>query len=178
MVKSATFSEDRKRRFDLVRDWREEIGAPDKTMLVAGLNPSKAGEKDDDPTVRKTVGFGRRWGFGRVVLVNLNPIVSTDPWKLPAWSGLDMQNRAITQAWVEMADLIVAAWGTQPRALSRKIALPELVYEFRQNVGERLLYCIGTTSQGYPKHPSRAPYTNFPAVWSGEPLDGSAGLEA
>lgn len=50
MIKSATFSEDRKRRFDLVRDWRDEIGAPDKTLLWGMLNPSRAGEVDDDPT--------------------------------------------------------------------------------------------------------------------------------
>src|SRR4051812_28327830 len=67
MERSATFSEDRSRRFELVRDWRDEIGAPQTTVLFGMLNPSKAGEHDDDPTVRKTIGFARRWGFGRVV---------------------------------------------------------------------------------------------------------------
>ena len=120
MIRSATFSEDRKRRFDLIRDWRDEIGAPDRTMLLCGLNPSKAGEKDDDPSVRKTVGFARRWGFGRVVLVNLNPIVSTDPRALPPWAGIDMLNRAIQQQWMGDADLVVAAWGSQ-RGGSREL---------------------------------------------------------
>jgi hypothetical protein len=110
MTRAATFSEDRKRRFDLVRDWRDETGAPDKTMLFAMLNSSTAGEKDDDPSVRKTVGFGRRWGFGRAVIVNLNPIVSTDPWALPPFNGIDMENRTIVQQWMGEADLVVAAW--------------------------------------------------------------------
>ncbi len=165
MIRSATFSEDRKRRFDLVRDWRDEIGAPDKTALFAMLNPSTAGEKEDDPTVRKVVGFARRWGYGRAVVVNLNPIVSTNPWALPPWSGIDIQNRAIVQRWLGEADLVVAAWGSQPRALCRKIALPDLVYLFRQTAPV-VLYCIGTTKHGDPLHPSRAPYTNNPVVWA------------
>ncbi len=164
MIRSATFSQDRKCRYDLVRDWRDEIGAPDKTLLLAGLNPSKAGEKEDDPTVRKSVGFARRWGFGRVVLVNLNPIVSTDPRDLPPWQGIDMQNRAIIQRWMGDADLVVAAWGNQPRGISRTIALPELVQLFRM-VAPVTLYCIGKTKRGDPLHPSRAAYTENPILW-------------
>lgn len=167
MKRDATFSEDRKRRFDLVRDWRDEIGAPDKTLLVAGLNPSKAGEKDDDPTVRKTVGFARRWGFGRVVLVNLSAIVSTDPWDLPYCNGIDIENRAIIQAWMSLADLVVAAWGCPSKALARKIAFPELVYMFRQ-IAPVDLYCIGETKSGDPLHPSRTAYTERPILWRAE----------
>jgi len=164
VTKSASFSADRKRRFELIRDWRDEIGAPDKTLLFAMLNPSKASEKDDDPTVRKTVGFSRRWGYGRVVVVNLNPIVSTDPWELPHFSGLDIENRAVIQQWMGEANLVVAAWGSQPSAVSRKIALPELVHLFRQTAPVDL-YCIGTTKCGAPLHPSRAPYTESPVLW-------------
>ena len=162
--RSATFSEDRKLRFDLVRDWRDEIGTPDKTVLFVMLNPSKAGEEADDPTVRKTVGFARRWGFGRVVLVNLTPIVSTNPCDLPPWRGIDMVNRAVQQRWMAVADLVVAAWGSQPNAICRQIALPELVYLFRQTAPVPL-YCIGTMRRGDPLHPSRAPYTMSPLLW-------------
>ena len=165
MKRDALFSDDRSRRFELIRDWRDEIGAPGKTALFVMLNPSKAGEKDDDPTVRKVVGFARRWGYGRVVVVNLIAIVSTDPWKLPHWSGIDMENRAVVQGWLGAADLVVAAWGNQPNGVSRTIALPELIYSFRQSAPVRL-YCIGTTKLGDPLHPSRAPYTTSPEVWA------------
>jgi hypothetical protein len=164
MTRSATFSEDRKRRFDLVRDWRDEAGAPDKTALFGMLNPSKAGEKDDDPSVRKVMGFGRRWGYGRVVLVNLNPIVSTDPWGLPPWNGIDMLNRAIIQRWMGEVDLVVAAWGSQPPGICRTIALPELIHVFR-TIAPVDLYCIGKTKKGEPLHPSRAPYSSSPELW-------------
>ena len=166
MIRSAVFSEDRLKRFELIRDWRDELHSPDKTALFAMLNPSKAGEKDDDPTVRKTVGFARRWGFGRVVLVNLIPIVSTDPWHLPPWKGIDMYNRAVIQEWMGKVDIVVAAWGSQPRAVAQTIALPELIYLFRQ-IAPVPLHCIGTTKTGAPLHPSRAPYTNKPELWTG-----------
>lgn len=164
MTKSATFSEDRSKRFDLIRDWRDEIGAPQKTMVLAMLNPSKAGEKDDDPTVRKGVGFARRWGFGRLVVVNLEPTVSTDPWELPSFRGIDMHNRAVIQGWIGEADTVVAAWGTQPPAICRRIALQELIYLFKQ-IAPVDLYCIGETAKGSPLHPSRAAYTMAPRLW-------------
>lgn len=165
MIKDATFSADGLRRFDLIRDWRDEIGAPDKTVLIAMLNPSKAGKEADDPTIRKNIGFARRWGFGRMVAVNLIPIVSTDPWGLPPWKGVDLENRAVIQSWMGIADMVVVAWGNQPSALCRTIALPEHVYLFKQIVPVPL-YCIGTTKRGDPLHPSRAPYTDAPVLWS------------
>ena len=133
MKRSATFSEDRTKRFELIRDWRDEIGAPGTTVLFVGLNPSKAGEKDDDPTVRKMVGFARRWGFGRVVVANLIAVVSTDPLGLPFWNGIDMANRSVLQQWMGEADLIVAAWGQLHKTLARRIALAEHIFMLRRN---------------------------------------------
>lgn len=166
MNRSAQFSQDRDRRFDLVRDWRDEIGAPNRTVLFAALNPSNAGERDDDPTARKMVGFGRRWGFGRMVAVNLDSHVSTDPAHLPHWKGIDPRNRAVMGRWLAEAHMVVAAWGCQPRSISRRIALPELVLDFSgmvEAVGLEL-YCIGTTKSGHPLHPSRAAYTLAPVL--------------
>lgn len=164
MIRSAKFSDDRSRRYELIRDWRDETGTPNKTILFGMLNPSKAGEEKDDPTVLKVVGFSRRWGYGRAVLVNLTPIVSTNPWDLPMWNGLDMLNRAIVQQWMGEADLVVAAWGSQPSAICRNIAFPELVYSFRMTAPVRL-WCIGINSKGDPLHPSRAAYTVAPIPW-------------
>jgi hypothetical protein len=175
MIRSATFSKDRSRRFELIRDFRDETGAPDKTVLFVMLNPSKAGEKEDDPTIRKTVGFARRWGYGRVAVVNLNPIVSTDPWALPPWVGIDTKNKAVIESWVILSDLVVVAWGSPPRAIGKTIELPELLYSFREiaQIQQIPLYCIGMTKRRDPLHPSRAPYTNGPKLWaSGPPAQG------
>lgn len=168
MKRSATFSEDRRKRFSLVRDWRDEIGAPDRTILWVMLNPSIAGEEADDPTIRKTIGFARRWGYGRNIVVNLNPWISTDPWGLPLWEGrAHCENFSHVERWANETDIIVAAWGTQPKDILRTIAFPELIYQFRLVTEERLVYCIGLTASGAPKHPSRAPYTNRPELFAG-----------
>ena len=97
-------------------------------------------------------------------MVNLNPIISTDPWALPYWNGTDPFNRALIEEYLPMADLVIAAWGAVHWSLSQKIALPELIYEFR-GIAQRDLFCIGTTKNGAPLHPCRAPYTDRPVLW-------------
>jgi hypothetical protein len=45
--------------------------------VFVGLNPSRADGQRDDPTLRRLVAFGRRWGFGRLEVVNLFGAVAT-----------------------------------------------------------------------------------------------------
>lgn len=162
MRRDAKFSKDRKRRFNLIRDWRDE-GVSKKLLTVnfIMLNPSVADEFEDDRTVCKCVEFGRRWGFTRAVITNLIPIVSTDPSRLPPRRGMDVENKAFLLRWIKRADLIVAAWGGQPTALARKIELMEHVRLLR-SLSAVQFYCIGTTKGGAPRHPSRAKYTKRP----------------
>lgn len=165
MHKSAEFSESRSERFELIRDWRDEIGAASaRTLLMIGFNPSKAGAEEDDPTIRKEIGFARRWGFGRLVAGNLIATVSTDPWLLPHWRGIDLRNRATLQGWMGVADLVVAAWGSIPKPLARKVGLSEYLYFLFESAPVDF-YCIGTTAKGDPMHPSRCAYTEAPKLW-------------
>jgi hypothetical protein len=71
----ATFSKDRRYRYRLWRSW----GDPELRCVFVGLNPSTADESNDDPTIRKCVGFAKLWGFGAVDVVNLFAFRSTDP---------------------------------------------------------------------------------------------------
>lgn len=130
-----------------------------------GLNPSKAGAEIDDMTVRKGVGFATRWGYNGIVFTNLTPTVSTDPWGLPPWSGLDPDNTAALSKWIDSAALLVAAWGSHHGAIERSIAMPELIYHVRKLASPAALYCIGETGRGSPAHPSRAAYTTAPVLW-------------
>jgi hypothetical protein len=134
-------------------------------VVLVGLNPSDAGADKDDMTIRKGVGFASRWGYDKLVMVNVNPIISTDPYGLPPWNGLDQENIRTLRHWVTVGDLVVAAWGSVPNSIARTIALPELIYAFK-GISSRTLYCIGRTKNGSPCHPSRVAYTAAPLIYA------------
>src|SRR5579859_5937119 len=78
MRAGATFSACRTYRYRLWRSW-EPRGS---RCVFVGLNPSTADESTDDATIRKCVGFAKRWGFGAIEVVNLFAyagVRSTDP---------------------------------------------------------------------------------------------------
>jgi hypothetical protein len=135
------------------------------TVNFLMLNPSVADAEKDDATIRKCMGFARRWGYTAIVVTNLIPIISTDPWKLPPWAGIEMKNRLHLKVWMHKADRVIFAWGSVPAALARTIGLAEHIYNVRRT-GSGNFYCIGRTSKGAPLHPSRAPYTAEPEVWT------------
>ena len=164
-MRDATFSADRKKRFELICDWSD--GQPQRTVNFAGLNPSIAGVGIDDMTVRKDIGFAKRWGFNRIVLTNLIADISTDPWGLPCWKGFDPENIKYLHGWANRADLFVACWGSQPKAIINRIALLEHVLHLKNNTFRRA-HCIGRTKSGHPSHPSRVAYTDEPVLlWDG-----------
>ncbi len=165
MKRDATFSDDRKRRFVLIRDWHDESPlTPIRTVNFIMLNPSVAGEVNDDLTITKCVGFSRKWGFTRLVVTNLIPLVSTDPKKLPRWTGTDSKNEVLLRKWMNGADMIVAAWGSQPRSHGEAIGLGQHVDRVL-SLAPSPIHCIGITKHGAPLHPSRAGYTDRPQRW-------------
>lgn len=164
MYRCASFSVDRTKRFELIRDWSNAL-EPEKTINFIGLNPSIADQQNDDPTVRKCIGFAKRWGYNRLIITNLIPTISTDPWKLPPWSGIDPTNRPFLLRWTHEAELVVVAWGNQPPALRRRIAIAEHILSLAELADPAPLYCIGTTKNGSPLHPSRTAYTDAPILW-------------
>jgi len=157
----AVFSLDRKKRFLLDRTWDRRL--PILPFMM--LNPSKAGERDGDMTITKCMGFGARWGFGGILVANLIATVSTDPFDLPPWSGLDPENQ---KHWERILrhDRVVLAWGSVPKSIRRSTAIAEHILKFREMAGDRKLYCIGYTVGGDPCHPSRHPYTRQMQEWA------------
>ena len=57
---------------------RRVFGSGPAVMFV-GLNPSTADEHRDDPTIRRCIGFAKRWGYGTVVVTNLYAWRATQP---------------------------------------------------------------------------------------------------
>jgi hypothetical protein len=106
----ATFDPTRTYRYQLTRTWDPD--GPRVNFLM--LNPSTADAFGLDPTVRRCVGFARRWGFGSLEVTNIFAFRATDPRVLvgqpePVGAGND---QAILDA-ARKADRVVAAWGVR-----------------------------------------------------------------
>lgn len=74
---SAIISECGAYRYRLERQWDGE--KPNVAFLV--LNPSTADASQDDPTIRRCIGFARYWGFGGLIVGN--PLPSAPPPRRP-----------------------------------------------------------------------------------------------
>ena len=70
----AIFSDCRKYRYRLWRKWDD---GPALAMLL--LNPSKAAEIENDPTIVRQSRRAKRLGFGRLVVINAYAFIATDP---------------------------------------------------------------------------------------------------
>lgn len=132
--------------------WRYRLGrrwADGPTLCWVMLNPSTADALEDDPTIRRCIGFARRDGYGAIDVINMCAYRATKP---EALLGLDYQTRTgphnrvhWTQA-TSAADRIVAAWGAWPDAHPSIERTP--FYADSDKV-----VCLGTTKSGAPKHP-------------------------
>jgi hypothetical protein len=130
-------------RYRLSRRWGG--GAP---MLFIGLNPSTANAEQDDPTIRRMVGFAKRDGLGAIEVVNLFAFRSTDPAKLDDVAdpvGPDNDDTILRAA--RGAAVVVAAWGAHRLVHFRSQVVLRLIAEYN-------VQCLGTTKNGgYPRHP-------------------------
>ena len=157
----ATFSPDRKHRYTLRRVWASEWTAdkglfpPPKASSFAafiGLNPSTADETQDDPTVRRCVGFAKRWGFGGMFMLNIFALRSTDPAGLYKFRDPvgPRNDHFITQvAKLPEVGIVIAAWGNHGALLSRGWDVIKMV----QGAGVLLMRFGPLTIPGQPRHP-------------------------
>lgn len=142
MKSGATFDSTGAYRYALWRVW--DAAKPRVTFIL--LNPSTADATHDDPTIRRCIGFGRAWGYGRLDVVNLFAYRATHPNVLKmATDPIGPENNAhIAQAAVEN-DSVVAAWGNHGQWLERGQQVLRML--------NRTIYCLGITQQGQPRHP-------------------------
>jgi hypothetical protein len=154
-TQAAEFSSCRNYRYTLHRDW-----ADGQCVGFLMFNPSTADETIDDPTIRKCRGFAERWGYGRMVIVNLFSIRGTDPKIVGRVSDPvgPLNNYHITEATKDCREL-VCAWGCgghMKGALQRRPrAVLELLEEKRFSMP---ITCLGYSKDGSPRHPLMLAY--------------------
>lgn len=184
----AQFSDDRTRRYVLIRRWKHaldpvDLENPNDRMPLTWvmLNPSTAGAADDDATIRKCVGYAKRWGYGGIRVLNLFDLIATDPavlrtdphpnsrtndqvwrdWLLPAVAGgwgLPELKPDVVVGWGDGANMPVA--GHAGVLLDRERWAAGL---FEQAGIEPM--CLGVTRAGQPLHPGRTSYDLERVPW-------------
>lgn len=161
----ATFNAERTKRYHL---WRtlDGRGRPEQRVVFVMLNPSTADEEEDDPTLRVCMGYGSRWGYGRLDVVNLHGWITPKPAELRRKvreSGFldEPDNLAHVLRVVEGAGLVVCAWGPNGAFLNRDIAVCKRLTD----AGTRL-HVLELTKNGHPHHPLRLRSTLAPSPWA------------
>jgi hypothetical protein len=135
-------------RYLLERGVASTLKAP---LLVCMLNPSTADATQNDPTIRRCLGFAQREGRNLQV-INLYALRSTNPAKL--WSHLDPvgpENDDYLRWATRAGREVVCAWGGN----ARQDRVDQVVAIFRSNKAN--LKCFGVTQHGAPKHPLYLP---------------------
>lgn len=153
---SAVISDCGRYRYELTRTWDSDGPVLEWIML----NPSTANSFVDDPTIRRCVGFAKRWGYRSIVVRNLFALRATNPQVLLNYSAgflaaMGPENFAYLNR--TDADCTIAAWGAHAAGLEWHAA------GFRIK-RERLL-CLGTNFGGTPKHPLYVPSSRTPTPW-------------
>ncbi|ACY18137.1 DUF1643 domain-containing protein [Haliangium ochraceum] len=144
MRRGATIDPSGRYRYRLWRTW----DAAGTRVLFVMLNPSTADHRQDDPTIRRCIGFARAWGHGRLAVVNLFALRTPSVAELRrARAPVGPDNQRHLRASLRAADRVIAAWGVHGAARAGEL-LPALAEAARAP-----LECLGTTRDGHPRHP-------------------------
>lgn len=155
MKKSAVISPCGNYRYWLEREWNPDL--PKVAFLM--LNPSTADGREDDPTIRRCIGFAKSWGYGGFVVVNLFAVRSADPSILKDHDDpVGKSNDSWVRHAIEVSDEVVCAWGSHKFAFDRACEVLAMMK------GARTV-ALKVTKGGSPGHPlyikadaSRVPY--------------------
>lgn len=142
----AIFSEDRQYRYALWRIW--SITKP--FILQIGLNPSKADEIRNDPTITRGMSRADKEGFGGFFMANLFGLVSTQPEALLK-NGNSVGE--LTDYWlremIKASNRQLCGWGSFKPVTKRAPIVLGMIKE---------PYCLGVNADGQPKHPLYVSY--------------------
>lgn len=142
----AIFSEDRRYRYALWRVWN----TTHPILLQIGLNPSKADETRNDPTITRGISRACREGFGAFLMANLYAFVSTNPEALLTnRNSVGELSDHYLQEMIRVSDKQLCGWGSFPPVTKRASTVLAMIKE---------PYCLGVNADGQPKHPLYVSY--------------------
>ena len=141
----AVFSPCSQYRYKLWRVW--DPAGPLGCVMFLMLNPSTATATEDDPTIRRCIGYARSWGYSGLYVGNLFAYRATDPADLRrADHPVGPDNDRALRAMVAQYGLVVAAWSNHGAKFGWRVQ--EVL-----GLVEQPLYCLRQLRSGHPAHP-------------------------
>ena len=141
MMTNAILSTCRNYRYALWRIWDKNK----PLALFIGLNPSTADETEDDPTIRRCIGFAKSWGYGGLCMANLFAYRTKSPSEMmSAKDPIGPDNDKWLVKLAGQSGIVIAAWSDHGSFLGRSKEVQRLVPD---------LYCLKLNKSGEPAHP-------------------------
>lgn len=148
MTRGAHISEDGKYRFSLWRIWDGTL----PTVMFIMLNPSTANGYEDDPTIRRCIGYAKAWGYGGLYVCNLFAFRATKPKALKEniklstlrVDAIGYGNDEIIISTSTCCDKVIFAWGRHGVIRNRDKEVIDLFKE---------AFYLELTKDNIPKHP-------------------------
>lgn len=140
IVSDAVFSKDEDHRYALIRIWDE---SKPKVMFI-GLNPSRAGERNNDNTITKVIKIAQNNGFGGLYMLNLFAFITPYPEKILHCDAERNANNEMLLKYAQLSEKVVFCWGNFKATGLRK---SEVMGLFPRS------YCLFINKNGSPKHP-------------------------
>lgn len=121
-------------------------------MAFVMLNPSTADCTEDDPTIRRCIGFAKRDGFGGISVRNVFALRATDPRELDTHDdpvGRENESHLMAARDESLMTQLVVAWGNRrtPKHLRSAYRQASTICTMQS------AYCLGINKGGDPKHP-------------------------
>lgn len=160
------FSPDRVYRYTLWREWdcdlltgtSDDLPNASEYAMFIGLNPSTADETKNDPTIRKCIGFAKRWGYGALCMTNLFAFRATLPRDMKRHAApAGEANHSHILKCASQAGIVVAAWGVNGIHQNQDLNIKQWML----SIGVQLK-CLRKTKDGHPEHPLYVPYETQP----------------
>lgn len=162
---SAILSDDRVYRYLLTRDVAT-LRSRHGTVTFVMLNPSTADEEENDPTIRRCMGFARDWLFETLQVVNLYAYRATYPRELVG-ATIDVvgpANDSHIASAIAGSDLVMCAWGAGASGNANRIGKVLGMIPAPHS--------LGVTAWGFPRHPlyvkrdtRPVPFAHCPDGW-------------
>jgi hypothetical protein len=157
--RTASISTDGRYRWKLGRRW-----GPGPAALFIMLNPSTADADEDDPTIRRCIGFAKSWRLDAIEVVNLFAYRATMPTDL-AWPTDPVGERnaeVVSEALRDEGNVVrVCAWGAWLGSSVGRSVVAKVGYDpttvVTDHPARSVRLCLGKTADGSPRHPLYLP---------------------